>query len=727
MLSHSSRAEHLATSTANANSDFRRIRQSISLLETHHPSVQCSSDPSSSSTQAQPQRDLLSQLSVPLFSWPAPLHPAVGPTSWTSYLGIRSLPSEHGDMSPSGHESPKELWAIYEQDHDIVCLIPPLTVIDALIDYYFEHCTWLYHPVDAVAFLRRWSGHKSGIRPCRATLATACMLLATAVFHLPDGHCISPGQPLLRPEIGTRCYNVAVTLLDRCGPQPSPGRELDRVEFLLARAYYLTLSTVDSEELWLLRSQLIGAGTAFGLHRDPGSWGLPSTSAERRRMAWWNIVFLDRWHAFMFGRPYSISSRHFDTRLPVAYNTVDDKSSPIYTVHILLFRLAYLMGELMEDVDSLRPVAYSTILDHDHLLQEWFDALPPELAVNDATLAQSVAAPLAATRRAGIQGVALRLAFLHARFALHRAYAGGAGALCGDTPEMATSMTIAVDSASALLATGQQFYPMACGPHSASALTHLSSLPQHVCAAAAFLTLLIAEDPTRPDFQPLRTIVARSADKLSRFVGRQFANKAVNVLQALEPIFAEPSLQEDEKTQAMRTASAIARARAAAFPEQQPYAPIGPSLEMWHPGSPASPGELSPPLDSPQMLWGPSRTPLQSPPRKRARLQSSSASLMSSTSFSAPATPKSDLASFVMSRMQHQKHHSQELQGSAGSVYQGGIRGFEQVSASRFPAFKVPTTNLDSMWGSSIGFDKGELGQFFDDMDEAEHGAYIPQ
>jgi hypothetical protein len=203
------------------------------------------------------------------------------------------LPDQQEESSSTGHHSPKDLLASYEQDHDLVRLMPPLAVIDALLDHYFEYCTWLHRPVDAVAFMRRWSNYKSGIWPCRITLATACVLLATAVFHLPDGHSVSPGQPPVRPELGSRCYNIALMLMGRHGPS-TPGRDLDRIELLLARSYYVALVTVDSEELWQMRAELVAVGTALGLHRDPGSWNLPNATAERRRMAWWNIVFLDR-------------------------------------------------------------------------------------------------------------------------------------------------------------------------------------------------------------------------------------------------------------------------------------------------------------------------------------------------------------------------------------------------------------------------------------------------
>ena len=439
----------------------------------------------------------------------------------------------------------------------------------------------------------------------------------------------------------------------------------------------------------------------------------------------------------MFGRPYSISSRHFDTQLPVAYNAVDDKSSPVSTVHILLFRLAYIMGEVM-DATSLRPVPYGTILDHDRLLQEWHEALPADILMDDVTLAQSITAPLAATRRAGVQGAALRLAFLHARFALHRTHAGGSGSLCGETPEMATSMALAIDAANALLATATQLHPTSLGPHAANVVAHLSSLPQHVCAAAVFLTLLIADNPSRLDFQHLRTSVSHAATDLTRFVGRPFADKALNVLRALEPAYAEPPVQDDERAQTLRTANALARARAVVFLAQQPYTPVTSPQPGWQPEASVSPEEVLPPpvLDlsqSPQVLWAPGRSSAQNPSRKRARLQGPTglmSSNRSTTSYSAPGTPKADLSSFMMSPTQHAKQHihsqpEHQGNGNGPSPQSAPVLNFEQSSG--LPAFKVPNTSQDSMWSSPIGFEKGELGQYFDEMDDGKRVAQLGQ
>jgi hypothetical protein len=103
------RNEPPSASTVNATSEFRKIRQSLSLLESHLTTVQRAPRPPpdvmQSEARIQPQRGLLAHLNSPLSSWPTQLNPGVGPTGWISYLGMRvrsSLPL----MSISAHLYP---------------------------------------------------------------------------------------------------------------------------------------------------------------------------------------------------------------------------------------------------------------------------------------------------------------------------------------------------------------------------------------------------------------------------------------------------------------------------------------------------------------------------------------------------------------------------------------------------------------------------------------------
>jgi len=53
------------------------------------------------------------------------------------------------------------------------------------------------------------------------------------------------------------------------------------------------------------------------------------------------------------------------------------------------------------------------------------------------------------------------------------------------------------------------------------------------------------------------------------------------------------------------------------------------------------------------------------------------------------------------------------------------VLNFEQSSG--LPGFKVPNAGQDSMWSTSMGFEKGELGQFFDDIDDGKRVTQLGQ
>jgi hypothetical protein len=107
------RNDTLSTSTVNSTSEFRKIRQSLSLLESHLATLQraprAQPDATQNEARTQPQRGLLSHLSTPLSSWPTQLNPGVGPTGWISYLGMRVcfvfVPS-NGHLSSSISDAP---------------------------------------------------------------------------------------------------------------------------------------------------------------------------------------------------------------------------------------------------------------------------------------------------------------------------------------------------------------------------------------------------------------------------------------------------------------------------------------------------------------------------------------------------------------------------------------------------------------------------------------------
>ena len=150
----------------------------------------------------------------------------------------------------------------------------------------------------------------------------------------------------------------------------------------------------------------------------------------------------------MFGRPLAIASHHFDTQFPSYCDPALDKSGRLYLPNIALFRLAYILGEIVNDAVSFRPVPYDSVLAHDRALSQWFDSLPEEIVLDDYHLTNSLASPLPAILRPAVQCVVTRTAFYHIRFTLHRPYTSSTGKMS----RKAESAEIAISAADKVIA-----------------------------------------------------------------------------------------------------------------------------------------------------------------------------------------------------------------------------------------------------------------------------------
>ena len=66
----------------------------------------------------------------------------------------------------------------------------------------------------------------------------------------------------------------------------------------------------------------------------------------------------NRWQCFLFGRPLSIASHHFDTRMPSYVDPKVDSTGRMFLPNLHLFQLAYILGGIVDDAVSIRPVPY---------------------------------------------------------------------------------------------------------------------------------------------------------------------------------------------------------------------------------------------------------------------------------------------------------------------------------------------------------------------------------
>ena len=191
----------------------------------------------------------------------------------------------------------------HNSDYDLCKELPPASVVDGLVDFYFEYCNWVYPNVNYRAFMAAWARYKSGAAPDRTVLATVCMIMAVTVLYLPADHELLRALPPDTEELGTHLYNIMRLALQRKQTE-NRAYTLELVELHLIRSHYLTISKIDSEETWHVKGELMNIATAMGLHRDPGK-EVPLEVAERRRWAWWNTIIYER---YVFGRIYPVPS-----------------------------------------------------------------------------------------------------------------------------------------------------------------------------------------------------------------------------------------------------------------------------------------------------------------------------------------------------------------------------------------------------------------------------------
>ena len=436
------------------------------------------------------------------------------------------------------------------------------------------------------------------------TLATAAVLSALVIRYLPFGHELLSSLPVAIPleasyyELSTQYYNIMKVALQRYNDENN-AYVIEFVELQLVRSHYLTFTKTSPEEIWSVRGELVTVGTAMGLHRDPGKNRYSRTTAERRRWAWWHIILLERfvpfvraaayihldsplpsrWQAFMFGRPLAIASHHFNTLLPSYCPPELDKSGRLYIPNLALFRLAFILGEIMDDAVSLRPVTYAAFKRNDQLLVQWLETLPPEVDLDYPDLSQALLSPVTGRRRVAVQSIITRTAFYHIRFTLHRPHAIGA-----DSEKTRGSRRIAIDSAEKLLALAKQTSPgyldgntqTSQGIHP-SIRGHLNWRPFHVFSAGMFFTFQLIRNPDIPEAYKFRQHLRTVFSLLDNSGSMPVAEKSLQVLHTLAPLYSEEFYSLDERLQADNKANILSVVRDLEFPYQTPASGIKPN------------------------------------------------------------------------------------------------------------------------------------------------------
>ncbi|GBE79222.1 hypothetical protein SCP_0204190 [Sparassis crispa] len=585
-------------------------------------------------------------------------------------------------------------------DSDLVQLLPPVETIDGLVEYYFEYCNWVYHHVNEATFRAAWGRFKTGQCGDRVVLATACTLIALTVRYLPAGHALFHALPGTCEEIGEKYYGLMRTALQRYRDDAKGlvrTYTIELIELLLLRTHYLSFAQEDPEEPWSVRGELMSIATAIGLHRDPGKSRFDGAEAERRRWAWWHIMVLDRWQAFMFGRPTMIAAHHYNTAYPDC------------TYHgpfpAAFFGLAAVVGEIMNDAVSFRSVPYSTVLEQDKLLTRWYDHLPAELDLDDYAMARSLTSPVMAVQRLAVQSIIVRTAYYHFRFTVHRPYAA----------LVAESREIAVSSASQLIGLISLFL----SNRAVTIYGHFTWQPFHAFSAAMFFSFQLITRPDQPAAYIFKDNIRKAMDALQHCRWLAVADKALTILEALAPLYSAELLTYTPEERKRRKAQVLRLVRTLAFPYQNaPGEPVASSPSMRHPSRSTSatrspPQQVSSPLHEhghtqvpvSSVRWNPSRPEL-SPAKPYAQQQQQ--------------TPPQHL-----SQPQHIAYVGASPALPPIAYTSPHIDGMHQMPPQAQGASAVDATYMhpaddSAMWGASIGFGMGEWTQFIDAVHRPE-------
>ncbi|RXW24597.1 hypothetical protein EST38_g1209 [Candolleomyces aberdarensis] len=644
-----------------------------------------------------------------------------GPTSAATHLLINDKSGDSDEAESRHHSQDRtdDFPGTVEYDRDLLAMLPSLEVIDGLISHYFDYCNWIYRHINQQSFTAQWERFKSGTSADRLVLSAACIMMAIAVQYLPQQHHLLENFHESHEELGQRFYEVSSTALQRRLSE-TRAYSLELVELLLCRSHYLTLSKTDSEEIWHVRGELITIGMAMGLHRDPGKWRMHRDVAERRRWAWWHIILLERWQAFMFGRPLAIASHHFDTQLPSYCDPSVDKTGRLYLPNIALFRLAFILSDIMDDAVSVRPVPYENVQANDRALQQWMENLPPELDLDEYRVARSLASSNLATRRLGVQSVIIRTSYYHIRFSLHRPYASANPNITPPpssannkasniSPErQAQSLEIAVGAADKLITMVGQSRPDFLANSALAVPGHMNWGPFHCFSAAMFFSFQLIAHPEQPGAGLFRQSIRKAITTIEQSRGTPLSDKAFNILSALTPLyspeFSQTSPEERDKLRGQK----LGVVKKLAFPYHDSHDPRR---------------SLSPPAQMISAL----------PQQYESIPSHAMSSLRTGTNmYPQQQNVQTHLSSVSESPQPHPQmvNHPQTLAGVSTSYSNPSSylsQGQVYADPSRYMSYVHPVDEA-TMWGAAVGFGQSEWTQFLDGFKpevQAANGRHI--
>ena len=454
--------------------------------------------------------------------------------------------------------------------------------------------------------------------------------------------------------------------------------------------------------------------------------------------------------------------------MPSHINTEIDPNGRLFLPNLHLFRLAFILGNIVDDAVSIRPVPYERVQERDRELLQWMEDLPKELDLDEYRLARSLASPLPEVMRVGVQSIILRTSYYHIRFTLHRPYAAAAhdvqrraskkkgNSLMSE--HMSQSLDTAVNAADRLIQLVGQARPDLLANSSLAVPGHMHWGPFHCFSAAMFFSFQLIANPEQPGANLFRANIRRVLEILRMSSGVAIADKAMDMLTALAPLYETSPSGETPEQGEYKKKQVLARVKGFAFPYHD-----SPAYPRSHVDSPSRRAALGSPLHSSSVT--PPTSTQAMPPMPQGGAPSPSAQLhlpgnvtdSLHTPVDNQASPTHNHAPSYAQAAPHVQqavrsgtpHNMSAMHYSSSGVPQppqfgsgGAVPHYvPQLQQPRppHPPYAVQPPEYgeaayvhganDSMWGASVGFGQGEWVRFLDVMerpDTTSHHNVIP-
>lgn len=121
------------------------------------------------------------------------------------------------------------------------------------------------------------------------------------------------------------------------------------------------------DSIWMLVALASKVAQSIGMHRDPARWNMDATTAERRRILFWELYQADMFHSLELGRPPSISLSYVDCALPLAQS--DNDADDEFWNWKYRFNRDF-SESLIQLTLSAKPPEYKAVLDFDRKVRE---------------------------------------------------------------------------------------------------------------------------------------------------------------------------------------------------------------------------------------------------------------------------------------------------------------------------------------------------------------------